>query len=134
MDEPVKYKKPSRINVVSVTLFCALALGAVLAWQYVPLFLLRQEVYRVLEETGSTFMGRKGMYVEDDKAREELRAKMERELRTLGIHDPDAETWIEVEGREVHLGIVYDVPIEWPLGIVPPSEKLYEVEHVLVMD
>ena len=134
MDEPVKYKKPSRINVVSVTLALALALGALLAWQYVPLYLLEQEVYRVLEETGSVFAGRKGFYMGDDAARDELRAKMERELRALGIEDPAAETWIEVEGREVRLGIAYGKWIEWPFDVVPRSEKVYEVEHLVVMD
>jgi hypothetical protein len=133
VDEPVKYKKPSRINVVSVTLALAFAFGALLVWQYAPLFLLEQEAYRVLEETGSTVAGRKGFYVEDDAAREELRAKMERELRTLGIDDPAAETWIEVDGPKVRLGIVYGKWIEWPLDVVPRSEKVYEVEHVVVL-
>jgi hypothetical protein len=134
MDEPVKYKKPSRINVVSVTLALALAVGAVLAWRYVPLFLLKQEVYRVLEETGSTFSGRKGFYLQDEAAREELRAKMERELRALGIEDPAAETWIEIDGRQVRLGIAYGTWVEWPLDVVPRSEQVYEVEHVVVVD
>lgn len=134
MDDRVKYKKPSRINVVSVTLALALVVGAVLAWEYVPLFLLKQEAYRVLEETSSTFAGRKGHYLEDEGAREELRMHMTRELRSLGILDPAAETWIEVEGHEVRFGIVYGMWIEWPLDVVPRSEKVYEVEHLLVVD
>lgn len=134
MDEPVKYKKPARINVVSVSLALGLGVLVLLGWQYIPLYLLKQEAYRVLEETGSVFSGRKGMYLEDPLAREELRGKMERDLRAVGIDDQDAETWIDVEGKEVRLGIAYGKWIEWPFDVIARSEKVYEVEHVLVLD
>ena len=53
MVKPVKYKKPRRINAVSVTLVAILVVLGVVAWEYLPLYITRQEAYRVLESYGS---------------------------------------------------------------------------------
>jgi len=132
MPESVKYKKPARINIVSVTIALAIAIMAVLAWQYIPVHVEKQEAYRVLEEYGSQFMSRKSMYLEDANARDQLRRKMINDLRTAGIEDPQAEFWIEVDGHEVTLGVAYVAVIEWPFGLLPRQEKLYELEHRFV--
>jgi hypothetical protein len=134
MAEVVKYKKPRKINVVSVTLALAAALLVYMAYQYVPLFIVKQEAYRVLEEHGSSFMSRKALYSEDPVARDGLRKKMFNQLRAVGVDDPDAETWIEVDGKEVRLGVVYTKWVEWPFGLIKRQEKVYEVEHLVVMD
>ena len=131
--EPVKYKKPARINVVSVALVLASMLAALLAYQYVPLFLLEQEAYRVLEEHGSIFMGRKGLFAENDVERETLSMKMLTELRTIGIDDPKAEAWIELDGTEVSFGVAYTVWLEWPLDVIARHPKEFEVEHRVAM-
>lgn len=134
MAKPVKYKKPRRINPVSVTLAAiALVLGVV-AWEYVPLYITRNEAYRVLESYGSTFSGRDSYYTQDNIARESLRRKMNSELRTVGVSDTDMESWIEVDGKELRLGVVYSKFIEWPFDIVRRTEEIYEIEHTLILD
>jgi len=129
MATPIKYKPPRRLNVVSVPLFALLALGIYFAYQYVPLFFLKHEAYRVLEETGSTFHGYKGLYRSDARARELLRRKMESQLRAVGIDDPDLETWIDVEPGEGRVGALYSKWVHWPFEVLPRREVVYEIEH-----
>lgn len=133
MAVPIQYKKPRRINVVSVTLVLILLVAGYAAYQWFPLYMMRHEAYRVLQETGSKLAGRAGYYELDPKARDELRRTMQGQLTNVGIDDPKIETWIEVEGKEVRLGVIYSAWIEWPLDIVKRQESVYEVEHVLVL-
>lgn len=131
MAQPVKYKPPRRINSVSVTLALLLALGGYLTYQYLPMYLQRQEVYRVLEEHGSTLAGRKGFYSHDHAARESLRRKMEAEIRRMGVMDPQLETWIEIDQHQAHLGAIYTETITWPFDVIAAQTNDYEVEHVV---
>ena len=133
MIEPVRYKRPSRINVVSVTLVLALALGAYAAYQFLPLYFMKQEVYRVLQETSSAFLGRRNYYVQEKDGRDALRRKMEADLRNLGVTDPDLETWLEVDRNEARFGAVYSQWVEWPFDVVAPQEHVYEVEHTVAL-
>ncbi|MBL4689041.1 MAG: hypothetical protein JKY37_30900 [Nannocystaceae bacterium] len=134
MATPVKYKKPRRINPVSVTLAAVVAFVALLAWEYAPLFMVEQEAYRVLESYGSTFVGRHTLYTDDPIARDRLRLKMNAELRLAGVSDPELESWIEIEGREVRLGVVYSKFIDWPFNVVKRTEEVYEIEHTFLLD
>ena len=131
MAQAVKYKKPRRVNAVSVTLALAAALLVYLGYQYLPLFLQKQEAFRVLEETGSAFSGRSAYYVKDARALEGLRQGMEGDLRRVGIKDPDLEAWIESDDGEMAFGAIYSIFIEWPWQALPKQEFVYEVEHVV---
>jgi hypothetical protein len=131
MPTPVQYKKPRRINVVSVTLLLLLLALGYAAWQWAPLYFERHEAYRVLQETGSKIAGRAGFYAQDEEAREELRRTMQRQLVEAGIDDPRIETWIEIEGKELRLGVVYSAWFEWPLDVIERHESVQQVEHVV---
>lgn len=133
MAQPVQYKKPRRINAVSVTLVLLLLAGGYALYQWFPRYMLRHEAYRVLQETGSKLAGRAAYYEEDTNAREQLRLEMQRQLVNVGVEDPKLETWIEIEGKEVRLGVVYSTWIEWPFDVVARQESIYEVEHELVL-
>lgn len=133
MATPIKYIKPRRINVVSVTLLLAVLIAGYAAYLYLPLYFLRHEAYRVLEETGSEVSVRGAFYMEDSPARDELRKKMQRKIKDMGVDDPNIETWIEFEGKEAHLGVVYSVWVEWPFGLIERQETLYELEHTLIV-
>lgn len=133
MTTPVKYKKPRRINAVSVTLLVLALIGGYAAYQYLPLYFMRHEAYRVLEETGSQVAGRASFYSEDGPARDDLRAKMQRKIKDLGIQDPNMETWIEIEGKQVKLGVVYSMWVEWPFDVIDKQESVYELQHELVV-
>ena len=131
MAQAVKYKKPRRINSVSVVLVAILGLCIFFAYQYLPLFLQKQEVYRVLEESGSAFAGRHSYYLANPDAAEALRRRMENDLRRVGVEDPDLESWIEFEGDEAEFGAVYSIFIQWPFDVIPKQEHVYQVEHVV---
>lgn len=133
MATPVKYKRPRKINVVSVSLAIIVGTAIYLAYQYFPLYMQKQEAYRVLEETGSAFAARKSYYREEPEARESLRRKMEADLRRVGLSDPELETWIEMEGLETWFGCAYTVEVHWPAEILETQRFDYEVEHHVVL-
>lgn len=133
MAQPVQYQKPRRINVVSVTLVLLLVAGGYALSQWFPLYMMRHEAYRVLQETGSAMARRASYYAEHDDAREEQRVAMQRQLVGVGIDDPQIETWIEIEGKELRLGVVYSAWIEWPFDVLERRESVYEVQHELVL-
>jgi len=131
MARVVRYKRPRKINVVTVTLALLLGAAGYLVWQYLPLYLKEQEAYRVLEETGSKVAGRIGRYRSDAKLREGERKRMLSDLVRMGITDPNAEVWLEVEKKEVRVGVVYSEWVQWPMDLIPREEKVYEVEHIV---
>ena len=131
MAQPVKYKRPRRINPVSVTVVLVLAALAYLTYQFLPLYLLRHEAFRVLEETGSKFAGSKGRYRTNPKEVDRLRREMDNELRRIGVDDPKMESWIEIHGKKTEFGIVYSKFVHWPFDVQEPHEIEYQVEHAL---
>jgi hypothetical protein len=121
------------INPVSVTLVALLLAGGYAGYEFVRVEFTKQEAYRVLEETGSTFAGRHGLYRGDAKQREELRRKMEMQLVAIGISDPELETWIDVEADEAKLGVVYTAKYHWPFDVLQPIAREFQVEHALAL-
>lgn len=134
MATPIKYKKPRRINAVSITVVALLLLAGYALFQYAPMFFMRHEAYRVLEETGSEMSHRTAHYSQDKRELENLRRRMQSKIKGLGVEDPDLETWIEIEGKEVRLGVVYSAWFEWPFAVMKPIESTYELEHTLVVN
>jgi hypothetical protein len=132
MAQAIKYKKPRKINPVSVGLVLALSFIGYLAYQFVPLFLLKQEAYRVLEEHGSKYAGRYTFYRSDPKNLETLRRLMNTELRRVGVTDPQMESWIEIDGPEVRFGCVFSERLHWPFDVLEPHEFVFEAEHLVV--
>lgn len=134
MPKVVKYKRPRKINAVSITLALLVAFGIYMTSQYLPLYLLKSEAYRILEETGSHFGARKARYTSDPKELEHLRKRLHNQLTVLGVDDPDMEVWIELEGREARFGVIYSKWVEWPFDVIEKQEKVYELEHVVALN
>ena len=131
--QPVKYRSPRVINPVSVTLVALLLAGGYAGYEFIRVELTKQEAFRVLEETGSTFAGRHSLYRTDAKQREELRRKMQNDLVAIGVSDPALETWIDVEGEEAKLGVVYSTQYHWPFDVLTPIDREFQVEYVLAL-
>ncbi len=134
MPKVIKYKRPRKINAVSLTLAALLAFGVYMTMQYLPLYLLKSESYRILEETGSHFSLRKSRYASQPAEMEHLRTRMLNELRMVGVDDPDAEVWIEAEGREARFGVIYSKWVTWPFDVIEKRENVYEIEHVIELN
>jgi len=131
MAQAIKYKKPRRINSVTLGLAVIAALIIFFSYQYLPLFLQKQEAYRVLEETASGFSGRRSYYLAERDASEALRRRMENDLRRVGIDDPQLETWIDLEEHEASFGAFYSVFVQWPFEVLEDQEFEYQIEHVV---
>ncbi len=130
MAKPVKYKRPRLINPVSVGLVVAFSLGAYVVYQYLPLFLQRQEVYRVVDETASKFSGSAARYLHSESELTKLKRELVKEIRRNGVSDPDLETWIESEPNslEVRFGALYSAYLEWPFDLAERHEQINELE------
>lgn len=134
MAQAIRYKRPRKLNVVSLSLLAAFVSAVVVASEYLPMYLRKQEAYRVLDETSSTFAGQKHRYLKDPASLEQLTHKMAAELRRLGIDDPDMEHWIEPENdHTIRFGVVYTEVLTWPFDLVGPHEKEIQAEYVLTL-
>ena len=131
--QPVKYRSPRVINPVSVTLVALLLAGGYAGYEFVRVEFAKQEAFRVLEETGSTFAGKHALYRSDPKQREELRRKMQSQLVAVGISDPALETWIDVEGDQAKLGVVYTAQYHWPFDVRAPITREFQVDYELAL-
>ena len=130
--QKVQYKKPRRINVVSVTLIILGLVAGYLVYQYLPIFLKKQEALRVLDEVASEFSGSRERFIKDQKSMEKLHREMKNELRLIGIDDPYYETWIEVgDDDHVKFGVAYVEKVEWPFEVIKATEETVQVEYDL---
>ncbi len=135
MAKPVKYKKPRRFNAITVVLILVAMVVAYLTYQYLPLFLVKQEAYRVLDETASVFSGQKNRYLDVPEERENLERKMRGQLQQVGIKDPGFETWIEIDSKyKVRIGVAYIQTVHWPFDVVEPQEDVVELEYPLTLE
>jgi hypothetical protein len=132
MAQAVKYKKPRKINPVSITLaFIACVIGWIV-YQYVPYIFLKQEAFRVLDETGSKLAHRDNYYKADRKALTTLTKQMSSQLRLVGVRDPQMEYWIEIDSpTKARLGCLFSYWIEWPADVIPKQEKVVELEYTV---
>lgn len=133
MPQPVTYKPPRRINVVSVTVVLAAIALAWAGYEWVRVAFLRQEAFRMLEEASSTVSGRRGMYRKDPREVDNLRRRMESQIQRIGVDDPDIETWIDLEGTSASFGVVFTATYHWPMDVLAPIEREFQIEHVIAL-
>lgn len=130
--QKVKYKKPRKINPISVTVAAVLFLIGFLIYQYLPLALKSGEATRVLDEAASKYAGQPGRFREYPKEVQALKVKMRNNLQLVGVTDPDLEVWIEEDSKfQVRFGCLYSEWVRWPFDIIEPQEKVYELEYTL---
>lgn len=129
--QPVKYKKPRRINSVSITLLLFAIAVVYLAYQWIPIVFLKYEANRILEEAGSKMTKQAKLFQTDRRALEQLRGKLRGDLYGVGVDDPQVDVWIEFENNEARIGTVYSVWVHWPFDILKPHEVEYQMEHVV---
>lgn len=127
MAEHVQYKKPRKFNIVVIGLLAGLVLLIYLAWAYLPAYFRKSEVMRVLDETSSKFTGAASRHLADGKAVDKLLAEMRSQIQDLGVRDPQAEYWIEIDSEDqVRFGALYSEWIELPF--LEPKEVVNELE------
>ncbi len=133
MATPLSYKKPRSINVASVAVFVVLGGLAYYAVRVVPLYFLRQNVFAELEQAGSEYRHFYPRAEANPTEADEFRTKLMRKIREAGVTDPALEVWIERDEGVITMGAAYLVVLEWPLHLIKPSERVYEVEHIFTV-
>lgn len=134
MAQAIKYKRPRKINFVSVSIVAVLAFAAYMLSQYLPLYLRKQEAYRVLDETSSQFAGQKNRYLASEPHLLQLQQRMGNDLRLVGIDDPEMEHWIEVDNKStVRFGVIYSETVTWPFDVIEPQTEEVELEYELAL-
>ncbi|MEE9384721.1 MAG: hypothetical protein V3V08_15060 [Nannocystaceae bacterium] len=132
MVKTVHYKRPRKINPVTVSLALAVSLSGYMAYQYLPMLLRKNEAARIIDETSSKFAGRKSRFLASAQRIEQLRKTMHADLVRVGISDPDMETWIEVDSiHAIRFGVAYAETIRWPHDWIEPQLRVFEVERDL---
>jgi hypothetical protein len=127
MAEAVSYKKPRKFNVVVIVLLAALVAGAYAVWSYLPVAMRKSEVMRVLDETSSEFTGQASRHLAEDKLVDKLRNDMRSDIQALGVSDPQAEYWIEIDDEnQIRFGVLYSDWISIPFS--EPREKVVELQ------
>jgi hypothetical protein len=125
--EAVRYKQPRKFNLVVVALLVALFAGAYAVWIYLPISLRKSEVMRVLDEISSEFTGQAAQMLANDKQVDKLLRRMKTDIRALGVDDPKAEYWIEIDDPDqVRFGVLYSDWIDLPF--TEPREKVVELQ------
>jgi hypothetical protein len=132
MAKIVQYKKPRRFNIVTVVLILA---GLTAGWfgvTYFPVFMLRSEVYRVLEEKSSEFAASRRRFLAVAEERRALEQRMRTSISTVGVRDPEFETWIEPhDDGKIVFGCAYMEVVHYPFDIIEPRQHVYQAEFVL---
>jgi hypothetical protein len=125
--EAVTYKKPRKFNIVVILLLLALASGAYMVWVFVPIMIRKAEAMRVLDETSSEFTGQASRMVAYPDLVAKMRRDMEAHIRELGVSDPEAEFWIEIDDEnQIRFGALYSEWIKLPFG--EPRERVVEIQ------
>ena len=125
--ESVRYKQPRKLNWVVVLILVVLVAGAYLAWVYIPVSMRQAEVMRVLDETSSEFTGKSARMLANDKLVEKMRREMASDIQLLGVDDPKAEYWIEIDDdNQIRFGAIYSDWIKLPF--TEAREKIVEVQ------
>jgi hypothetical protein len=125
--ESVQYKKPRKVNIVVIAILGGLAFLVYLAWIYLPLYFRKAETVRILDETSSEFMGMSSRMLADDKLVDKMLRDMRGEIQALGISDPQAEYWIEIDSEvQVRFGVLYSDWIQLPF--LDAKEVVNELE------
>jgi hypothetical protein len=125
--ESVQYKQPRKFNVVVIAILGGLVVLVYLAWIYLPLYFRKSEAMRVLDETSSEFMGQSSRMLDDDKLVDKMLNDMRGKMQELGIRDPQAEHWIEIDSDDqVRFGVLYSDWVELPF--MDAKEVVNELE------
>ena len=127
MTDQVQYKKPRKLNIVVIAILAVLVVTGYLAYVYLPAYFRKSEVMRVLDETSSEFMGKSSRMLAERQLIDHMANQMGSEIRELGVNDPQAEFWIEVDDEnQIRFGALYSDWIELPF--IEAKEVVNELE------
>jgi len=98
------YKKPRKINIVSLALLLAFLSGAYLVIQYGPAYWRQYKVKEILDEVANKCRGNR---VFDDDKINNLEEKAEKKIHAMGVEDGGLRVRIDISSREAHVSATY---------------------------
>jgi hypothetical protein len=126
MAEPVTYKK-QRFNIVAIVIVLVLVAVGYLAFKFLPIKLRESEAMRVLDEVSSEFTGKAPRMLAEPDEVKKLHRKLVSDMQDIGVADPNAEYWIEIDNDDqVRFGVLYSDWIALPFR--DPLERIHELE------
>jgi hypothetical protein len=126
MAQEFRYKK-QRFNIVAISIVLLIAGAIYAAYLFIPSRLRESEVLRVLDETSSEFTGIAPRMLEVRDEVRKLQRKMQTNIENVGVDDPNAEYWIEIDNdNQVRFGVLYSDWIDLPFR--EPHEQIHELE------
>ena len=110
-----QYKKPRRINAVSVIIFLVLAAAAYAAVQFGPPHYRKWKASGILSEAANKVYPKR-MVAPDAVADfvEKIRTETAAQLRELGIADPGLRVTINLNPKRISVGVEYVEIIKHP--------------------
>ena len=123
MVKTVKYKRPRKINPVSVTLVALLLFMCYSLYRGGELLMLRMETERVVKRTGVTFNSKRGFYLNNPNQLKRIAGKLRMDIMNLGVEDPKTtEHWVDITNpNEILIGVYYLQKFEWPFDLREPT-------------
>ena len=111
-----RYTSPRRINLVSLTLFLAVAAGVYAIVKFGPSYYRQFEIREVLENYAVRYVARaSGLGLSSSEQEDRLSDEAEDELRERGVPDPGVRVRFEVSAGQVTARAEYSETIEHPL-------------------
>ncbi len=98
------YKKPSKINIVSLALLLAFLSGVYFVIQYGPPYWREYKVKEILDEVANKCRGNR---VPDGDQIVRLEEKAEKKIHAMGVEDGGLRVRIDLSSREVHVSATY---------------------------
>ena len=116
MSRRIKYKKPRKINPVSVTIVAILAFIVYVIAKTGPIFLTQMETQRVIKGVGVKFQGSRSRYMANKPSLNMLRDNLLKDTFGVGVEGRETtEHWIDVSDKDgVLIGVHYEQRFEWP--------------------
>ena len=129
MVKKVKYKRPRKINPVSVSIVTLLLLICYSLYRGGELLMLRMETERVVKRTGVEFNSKRGFYLEQPEQLTRKADKLRMDVMNLGVQDPKTtEHWIDITNPdEILIGVYYLQNFDWPFDLAEPH--VFEIQQ-----
>jgi len=129
MSRRVKYKKPRKINPVSVTIVGIIAFIIYVIAKTGPVFLTQMETQRIIKGVGVKFQKSRSRYLAAPESRQMLRDQFLADVFNVGVEGrKTTEHWIDISDSEsVKIGVYYQQQFEWPFEM--RETTIIEVEQ-----
>ena len=116
MNRRIKYKRPRKINPVSVTIVGIIAFIIYVIAKTGPIFLTQMETQRVIKGVGVKFQKSRSRYLSSPESLEMLRNNFMSDIFNVGVEGRDTtEHWIDISDTDaVMIGVHYQQRFEWP--------------------